>query len=353
MTTEFSKKLLTWYHRNARALPWRGERDAYAVWVSEIMLQQTRVETVIPYYLRWMEQFPTVEALACASEQDVLRTWEGLGYYSRARNLHRAAGIVTREYEGRLPTSREQLEKLPGIGAYTSAAIASIAFGEDSAAVDGNVKRVLARYFNVTLPANSHQGEAELRRLAQTNLPAGRAGDYNQALMDLGATVCLPKNPLCGHCPVDTDCQANRLQLQSALPVLEKAGKIPHYTVTAGILRQNGRVLIARRPNRGLLGGMWEFPGGKKEKGETLAHCLEREIKEELGCTIETGREFGIFNHAYTHFAITLHCFECRLSDGTPRPIEASEIRWVEPADLIHFPMGKVDRLISKKIVNG
>lgn len=353
MLTEFPINLLKWYRKNARSLPWRGKQDAYAVWVSEIMLQQTRVETVIPYYQRWMERFSTLEALASASDQDILRAWEGLGYYSRARNLHKAAGIITRVYGGRLPATAKELEKLPGIGAYTSAAIASIAFGENTAAVDGNVKRVLARYFNIALPVNSRPGEEALRNLAQCHLPAGKAGDYNQALMDLGATVCLLRNPLCVHCPLNDHCQANRLHLQATLPNLKKRPNKPHYIVTAAILRQNGQVLIARRPNRGLLGGMWEFPGGKKEKGETFAQCLEREIMEELGCAIETGKEFGVFEHAYTHFSITLHAFECRLNDGTPKPLEASEIRWIEPADLTHFPMGKVDRLISRKLMKG
>jgi A/G-specific adenine glycosylase len=352
MITEFSKILLKWYKKHARVLPWRGSKDAYVIWVSEIMLQQTRVEAVIPYYQRWMRQFPNLTTLAHATEQEALQEWEGLGYYSRARNMHEAARIIVDEYQGMLPQSRKELEKLPGIGKYTSAAIASIAFGENAAALDGNIKRVISRFFNMALPVSSPQGERELMELAQSNLPAGKAGDYNQALMDLGAMICLPKNPLCVQCPVGKNCQANHLGLQALLPNLAKRPKTPHHTVTAAVIRRDGQVLIALRPSKGLLGGMWEFPGGKKEKGETLEQCLEREIKEELGCTIQVGSALGIFNHAYTHFSITLHCFECKLKVGSPLPIEASEVRWVSPLELSNFPMGKADRMISRKIIS-
>lgn len=349
--TEFSKLLLKWYIKNARALPWRDSRDAYAVWVSEIMLQQTRVDTVIPYFLRWMDKFPNLPSLAQADQQEVLKAWEGLGYYSRARNLHKAARQVVDQFNGQFPATEKELQSLPGIGKYTSAAIASIAFGADAAALDGNIKRVLARAFNVSIPVNSPTGEKALLDLARTHLPAGRAGDYNQALMDLGAMICLPKNPSCRICPLAKICQANLLGLQSSLPTLAKRVKTPHYIVTAAVIRKNGKVLIARRPAKGLLGGMWEFPGGKQEKGESLQECLRREILEELGCNIQVGGELGVFKHAYTHFSITLHCFESKLNGGTPRAIEATEIRWVSTLELADFPMGKVDRLISRKLI--
>jgi A/G-specific adenine glycosylase len=350
MLSEIAEYLLAWYERHARQLPWRGHPDPYAIWVSEIMLQQTRVETVIPYFTHWMERFPTILSLAQASEQEILQVWEGLGYYSRARNLHRAAKQVSDHWNGRLPSTRQELESLPGIGAYTAGAIASIAFGQDEAALDGNIRRVLARIFNVDLPARSPQGERHLWELARQILPQGRAGDFNQALMDLGATICTPQSPTCLICPVSAMCQAFALGIQEDRPVLEARPSIPHYTVTAAIIRRDGKFLIARRPSDGLLGGMWEFPGGKLEPGEQLEDGLQREIREELGVTIAVENPFGVYRHAFTHFKITLHAFFCSLIDGEPQPFAASELHWAAPGELSLFPMGKVDRQIAKKL---
>ncbi len=314
------------------------------------MLQQTRVETVIPYFERWMERFPTIEALAKASEQEVLQAWEGLGYYSRARNLHRAARLVMETYAGQLPPEREKLQNLPGVGRYTAGAIASIAFGQQEPALDGNIRRVLARVYNVDLPARSPQGERCLWELARNSLPEGRAGDFNQALMDLGASICTPRSPTCLICPIASLCRARKLGIQEERPVLEAKSAVPHYTVTAAVIWQDGQVLIARRPSTGLLGGMWEFPGGKVEPDEGLSDGLQREIQEELGINIRVGVAFGIYRHAYTHFKVTLHAFCCQVLEGEPQPLQASEIRWVTPGQLSGFPMGKIDRQIARKL---
>ena len=350
MSREISRRLLEWYRLQARQLPWRGQNDPYATWVSEIMLQQTRVDTVIPYYLRWMERFPTLEKLAAATEQEVLAVWEGLGYYSRARNLHHAARQVMAEYAGIIPTERTVLERLPGIGRYTAGAITSIAFGQDEAALDGNIRRVLARLFNVDEPAYSGAGQRRLWELARQNLPAGRAGDYNQALMDLGASLCTPRAPACLVCPLAEMCQARQLGRQEELPVLKARAPIPHYTVTAAVIRRGEQVLIARRPSKGLLGGLWEFPGGKVEPGEELPDGLKREIREELGTQILVGEACGVYEHAYTHFKVTLHAFISSLNGPEPQPLEASELRWVLPQELAQFPMGKIDRQISRRL---
>lgn len=347
MPTEFTRRLLAWYTLNARALPWRGHADPYAVWVSEIMLQQTRVDTVIPYFERWMKRFPIIKDLAKAEEQDVLHSWEGLGYYSRARNLHRAAREVMSRFGGQLPASLGDLESLPGIGRYTAGAIGSMAFGLDAPALDGNLRRVLARVFNLAMPIRSPEGEQALARLLVEHLPAGQAGDFNQSLMDLGATVCLPRSPDCEHCPIADICQSRQLGIQEQRPVMAERRAVPHYTVTAAVIQRGGQLLIAQRPPDGLLGGMWEFPGGKQEPGETLAECLEREIREELGTAVTVGAEVGVFRHAYTHFKVTLHAFYCTLAEGEPRPVEVSALRWVEADDLATFPMGKIDRQIS------
>ena len=352
MLTEFSRRLLVWYARSARALPWRGRSDAYGVWVSEIMLQQTRVETVITYYQRWMERFPTLADLAAATEQEVLCLWEGLGYYSRARNLQRAARLVVSDFQGALPAAKAELERLPGIGAYTAAAIASIAFGQDEAALDGNIRRVLSRFFNIESPAGLLQTERMLWRLAGENLPPGCAGDYNQALMDLGAMVCTPRSPACGGCPLNDLCQARLLRLQEQRPVRQPRPVVPHYIVAAAVIQQDEKILIARRPSSGLLGGLWEFPGGKQEPGEEITACLVREIQEELGAVVQAGTALGIYKHAYTHFRVTIHAFTCTLLEGQePRPLHASEIRWVRPEKLGDFPMGKVDRQIARRLM--
>jgi A/G-specific adenine glycosylase len=351
------QRLLTWYERHARTLPWRvgphasgQDTDPYKVWVSEIMLQQTQVDTVIPYFLRWMERFPNLPALAAASEQEVLAVWEGLGYYSRARNLLKAARIVAAKFGGSLPAEHEILETLPGIGRYTAGAIASIAFKSDEPALDGNIRRVLARLFDVSLPARSPAGERRLWELAAENLPPGRAGDYNQALMDLGAAICTPRSPNCLLCPLSEDCQARANGVQEQRPVTQPRARLPHLTVAAGILEKDGKVLIAQRPPEGLLGGMWEFPGGTQEAGEDLPACLRRELQEELGIGVEVTEGFGIYQHAYTHFKVTLHAFFCRLIAGEPQPLEATELRWAMVSELKNFPMGKIDRQIARNL---
>ena len=350
MANPLSEKLLEWYAVHARDLPWRGHPDPYAIWISEIMLQQTRVEAVIPYFHRWMARFPSVFELAAAPQQEVLSLWEGLGYYARARNLHQAAALIVEEYAGQLPQDAEELQKLPGIGRYTAAAISSIAFGKDQAALDGNIRRVLARVFDVDLPARSTQGERLLWQLAKENLPTGSAGEYNQALMDLGARICTPSTPNCPQCPLALHCQSLKLGNQQERPVKKTKPEIPHYTVAAAVIRSNGKVFIAQRPDKGLLGGMWEFPGGKIEPNESLETCLKREICEELNVDIAVGAPVGVYQHGFTHFKITLHAFECQLVQGSPVANEHNDLRWVKLAELQDFPMGKVDRQIAEAL---
>jgi A/G-specific adenine glycosylase len=348
-----SRLILAWYADNARSLPWRRSQDPYSIWISEIMLQQTQVETVIPYYQRWMARFPTLTDLAHSNEQEVLRFWEGLGYYSRGRNLFHAACKVMVEYDGKIPAERDILAHLPGIGPYTAAAIASIAFSLNEATLDGNIRRVLSRLFDISLIARSKECEESLWKLARQLLPHGRAGDFNQAMMDLGATLCTVHNPQCERCPVQHFCQAHNQGTQEQRPVLKPRAKIPSIIVCAAVITREGKVLIARRPSKGLLGGMWEFPGGKMKDNEDFASGLKREILEELGTVIDIGESVGIYRHAYTHFRVTLHAFYCTLDGKEPHPLEASEIRWVAPFELAGFPMGKIDRRISQRLNNG
>ncbi len=341
-------RLLNWFAHEARRLPWRQDRTPYRVWVAEVMLQQTRVETVIPYYERFLARFPTLKALAEAPLEEVLRVWEGLGYYTRARHLHAAARRVMAEHGGHLPDTCEGLLALPGFGPYTAGAVASIAFGRPVVALDGNSRRVLSRLFAVEGDIRRGPTRRRLEELARSLLPPDRPGAFNEALMELGATVCLPRAPHCGRCPLSDGCQARREGRQGELPTPSRRRSIPHYDVTAGVLlREDGRVLVARRNADDFLGGLWEFPGGKREAGETLPECLARELQEELGIQVEVGEPLLTLEHAYTHFRITLYVFLCRLRAGEPHCLDCAEVRWVAPEELDGLPMSVTDRRIA------
>ena len=308
------------------------------------MLQQTRVETVIPYFDRWMKQFPTIRDLAEASERDVLNLWEGLGYYSRARNLHTAARIVVEQYNGQLPRDLDALRKLPGIGRYTVGAIASIAFGMDEPALDANIRRVLARAFDISQPAESPAGEKILWELAVKHLPKGEAGDYNQALMDLGAAICLPKNPRCLICPVMKLCKARELGIQEKRPVLKPRKKIPHYIHAAAVIEKNGRVLLAKRPSQGLLGGMWEFPNARID-GDP-AKELTKAIQTATRLRVRRKEALKTVEHAYSHFSVTVHPFRCVLTSI----LGSQNLKWVRVGELEDYPMGRIDRQIARQL---
>jgi len=345
--SKLSSKLLKWYTKNARVLPWRGHPDPYAVWISEIMLQQTRVETVIPYFEKWMKKFPTVRSLAKADEHDVLNLWEGLGYYSRARNLHKAAQVVADQFDGKLPRSVAELRILPGVGRYTAGAIASIAFGLNEPVLDGNLHRVYARLFNVDIPADSTEGEELLWNIATENLPKGRAGDFNQAMMDLGATICLPKNPRCLLCPLLGECEAQKLGVQEERPVLKPKADVPSVVHASAIIVQRGRVLLAKRPSEGLLGGMWEFPNGEVT-GDPL-RGLPNAIRAGYGLKVRVGEAVTIVQHAYSHFRVTVHAYRCELIETSKK----ENLKWVKISELDDLPMGKIDRQIARKLSDG
>jgi A/G-specific adenine glycosylase len=345
-----TRALLRWYRKNSRQLPWRRTQDPYAVWVSEVMLQQTRVDTVIPFFRKWMRRFPTVAALARARRNDVLKQWEGMGYYRRAVNLHRASLKLMQDHGGQLPVDAHELLKLPGIGKYTASAIAAIAFGGDSLALDGNLRRVLSRLFDAPFDVSSAEGERRIRRRAAPLLPHGKASEFNQAMMDLGATICKPRRPDCDRCPIRAWCRAYRRGVQEMRPVRRTRAPLPERLVTAAVLRDAGRVLIGRRHEGKLLGGLWEFPGGKRERRESLKACLRRELKEELGIEVGVGDRLGVYDHTYSHFRVRVHAFECHLIEGKPKALDHAEIRWVLLAHLDRFPMGKVDRAIARAL---
>lgn len=311
------------------------------------MLQQTRVDTVRPYYERFIAAFPRVQDLAAAGEDRLLRLWQGLGYYSRARNLHKAAKRIVKESRGRLPTSMEEWLQLPGIGRYTAGAIASIAFGERVPVVDGNVKRVLARLFNIHGCVDEPRTLRELWTLARELVPSREPGRFNQALMELGSQICTPRNPGCHTCPVRRRCEARALGRQNKLPLKRRKKPTPHYEIVAAAIRRNGRYLLGKRPPDGLLGGLWEFPGGKVEPGETHEQALAREIREELGVAVAIGKRLASVRHAYSHFRITLHVFSCSRVRGRPKANYHAELRWVprKRFDRYAFPAATVKML--------
>jgi len=332
-------------------MPWRKTCDPYRIWVSEILLQQTQVATVEAYYHRFLEAFPTVHDLARAPLDRVLKVWEGCGYYARARNLHKAAKQVVAQ-GGELPRTAAGLKKLAGIGDYTSAAIASIAYGEAVPVMDGNVERVLARVTNEQGFITEREVHARLFAVASDWMSGAvkakiAPGDLNEALMELGATVCKPREALCATCPLRRACVAKKeLADVTALPRKPQKAATPHYDIGAAIVRKNGRILITKRPENGLLGGLWEFPGGKQEKGETLEECVRRELQEELAIDVEVGELLISVKHAYTHFKITLHCFECTHVDGELTLVHAADAKWVRPSELRSYAFPKADRVV-------
>jgi A/G-specific adenine glycosylase len=342
--SRLAARLLNWYKKNKRVMPWRDHPNPYAVWVSEIMLQQTRVETVIPYFEKWMKLFPSINALAAADERTVLNAWEGLGYYSRARNLHKAAKIAAERFGGELPRNLEDLRSLPGIGRYTVGAIASMAFKMDEPTLDGNLRRVFSRVYDVSEFADSPAGEKILWELAAENLPRGKAGDYNQALMDLGATICLPKNPRCLLCPLMEICKARENGTQDLRPVLKPKKLVPQYVNAAAVIVERGRALLSQRPATGLLGGMWEFPNARVE--EDPASELAKVINAAYRLKVKRKEALGIVQHAYTHFKVTVHAFRCE-SLSIPKD---KNLKWVQITELNEYPMGKIDRQIAKKL---
>ena len=338
------QKLLSWFLQHRRSMPWRTRRTPYRVWISELMLQQTRVDQVIPYFERFMKRFPSLKSLAEASQEDVLKLWEGLGYYSRARNLHAAAKIIQSEHGGRFPRTHDELLALPGIGAYTAAAIGSLAFGMDLAVLDGNVIRVLSRLYAYPRDTRSGPARRELQQLADTLLVAGDAGNYNESMMELGATLCLPRNPDCPACPLSDVCLGSQSGRPTDFPVKAPKKKTPHIVVGAGVvLNRKGQILIAQRRDKDMLGGLWEFPGGKQEPGETIQQCIQRELLEELGIHVRIEDYLLTVKHAYSHFTMDMHTYFARIRSGRPRPIECKDYRWVNVDELRNVPYSKAD----------
>ncbi len=316
------------------------------------MLQQTQVATVLPYYHRFLKAFPDVFRLAAAPEDAVLKGWEGLGYYARARHMLRAARIVAAA-GGRFPTGVEGWRALPGIGPYTAGALASIVDGERTPVVDGNVRRVLARVHALELGPGEARTEERIWALARDLVPVRRPGDLNQALMELGATLCRPRIWACEECPLAGPCRAAAQGRQADLPLRRPRSQRPHHRVVAAVLERSGRYLVGRRPPDGLLGGLWEFPGGKVEPGETLAQALRREVREELGTRVAVGKVLGRVEHGYTHYRVTLSGLACRLLGPAPRALHHTALRWVTRTELDRLALPQANRRLLEQIDAG
>jgi A/G-specific adenine glycosylase len=351
MNRSFSVELLKWYRKHARPMPWRATKDPYKIWVSEAMLQQTTVKTVTGYYDAWLKTFPTIRALARSSVEKVLKAWQGLGYYNRARNFHKAARIVVEKYDGEVPPNVDILRSLPGFGPYMSASVASIAFDIKVPLVDANVRRVIMRIQNIHGPAVSAIDKPILEFLDGV-MPEKNCGDFNQALMELGAMVCTSKEPKCNMCPVRTHCKAFEKGCQELIPEPKKIS-LNEITAVIGLIKKGPKYLIQQRPEHGLLAGMWEFPGGKFEPGKDkgLKTALRREIFEELGQDSLIGDEFCRVRHYYTTNKVHLIAFHATLA-GTRFKLKKN-MRWAALKELQRYPMPSGSAKIVEKIKEG
>jgi A/G-specific adenine glycosylase len=341
---QIQKRLLLWFRKNGRDLPWRKTRDPYAIWISEIMLQQTQVSTVIPYYHKFLRVFPTVRRLAKSDLSKVLSIWEGLGYYSRARNLHKASRVILDRFNGKIPDAPNDLLGLPGIGRSTAGAILSIAYNREAAILDGNVKRVLSRLFAVS--GNPVRGKTEdlLWNYSESLIPKGQAGSFNQALMDLGATICTPKDPQCARCPLHRLCKGYESGDPGRFPSRGLKKAIPLIQAVSAVIQKDGQVLLQQRPAKGLLGGLWEFPDWRVDHREDSELKLLRFIKNELGIRIKTKEFLGSFKHTYSHFKLTLHVYLCQAAGSK------NVGTWVSLRNLRLFPMSRLHRRIAQTI---
>jgi A/G-specific adenine glycosylase len=346
-----SGPLLRWFRAEQRDLPWRRDPTPYHIWVSEIMLQQTQVATVIPYYERWMARFPTVEALAAADEDAVLHAWQGLGYYSRARNLLRGAREVMERHGGRVPSRLEDLLTLPGIGAYTAGAIASIAYNLPAPIVDGNVVRVLCRIFALRGDPQKSPLKNRLWELAAALIPAGEARDFNPALMELGATICTPVRPRCEICPVAPECGARELGIQDQLPETAARPEVTLVSMAAGIVWRDGRVLLVqRRADESRWAGMWQFPNTEVGERETAQEAARRAVSEAARIEAVPGPRAAVIQHGVTRYRITLEAYHCRESAGEPQALDCQAWSWVLPEQLEEYALPAAHRRIARKI---
>ena len=348
---EFRKALLTWFKKYQRKMPWRGIDDPYRIWVSEVMLQQTQVKKVVEYYESFIERFRNVQQLAKAPLQDVLKRWEGLGYYARARNLHKAAKIVVEEFNGKIPSDYSIFRKLPGVGDYSAAAVQSIAFNTPHAAVDGNIKRVLARLFLMDAPVNKASSAKVFQQKADDLLDQKEPGLFNQAMMELGATVCRPQSPTCLVCPVNQFCEAFHAARQDEFPHRRPTAAVPEHHIAAGVIYKGSEVLIIQRPLDGLLGGLWEFPNGRIVENETAEEACIRHIADVVNLSVTNIKYLTRVRHAFTHFKIVVDVFQCDYHSGEVTLNGPIDAKWISLAALRDYPLPRATHKFLDKLI--
>jgi A/G-specific adenine glycosylase len=341
------RKLLAWFRRHRRDLPWRHDRNPYRIWVSEVMLQQTQVATVIPYFEQFLQRFPTVVDLAAAPEQEVLRLWEGLGYYRRARHLHQAARKLVAEYQGRIPDDPAVFRLFPGIGRYILGAVLSQAFDKRLPILEANSERVLCRLLGLKENPKRNPVRSKLWHAAEDILPRKNVGDFNQALMELGALICTASKPRCHDCPLAEQCQANRLGLQQQIPLRTNGQAIVEVQEVAVIIHRGPQVFLVQRPNKGRWAEMWEFPHGAVSAKESIDEAAGRLLKDSIGFQVDLGRELITLNHAVTNQRITLICLEADYRSGKFRSDFYARGNWVRPFQLKNFPVSSPQRRIA------
>lgn len=347
-----ARLLLDWFAENQRSLPWRSDYLPYHVWISEIMGQQTQMDRVVLYFKRWLDHFPDISAVAHARQQQILKAWEGLGYYSRARNIHRAAQVMVDEHGGEIPRQRSQLLALPGIGPYTASAIQSIAFNDHCALVDANVERLFARLLDIDAPVKQTPIPARIRAAVESLLPPGGSRMFNQALMEFGALVCTPKNSQCSSCPLSGYCQAWRCQTVSERPRTIKKGKKIEIVMACAMIRHQDRYYIQQRMADDVWGSLWEFPGGRLKAGETPKQAALRETAEETEFIVTSLQPFATVVHFYTKYRVTLHGFTCSLQGDKIKPVlhAASHYHWLPVQALADFPFPAGHRRLVEQL---
>jgi len=346
------RSLLNWFRRSHRDLPWRRNRDPYHIWVSEIMLQQTQVTTVIPFFERFLRAFPTIQNLAAADEQEVLRLWEGLGYYRRARDLHRAARVLVTQHGGAVPDDPAVLRSLPGIGRYTVGAVLSQAFGRRLPILEANSQRVLCRLLGLDQDPRREPVKGLLWRVAETLLPASHAGDFNQALMELGALVCTAASPGCSECPLAALCIARRLGRQEQIPARAEMPRPIGVREAAVVVRRGARVLLARRPRDGRWAGLWEFPHAALHGRESFRSGAVRVLPQLTGVQAEIKTELLTIRHSVNHHRITLVCFDAHYRAGDFRSDFYRQGKWLKPADVGRFPVSTPQRKLAQALID-
>ena len=356
MTSKLSKKtsenLIEWFNKEKREMPWRNNRTPYRVWISELMLQQTKVEQAIPYFNKWMKYFPTLLSLSKSSEEEVLKLWQGIGYYSRARNIYKTSKIIKDKYKGHFPANPNDIESLPGIGPYTKAAICSLAYNLDYGVLDGNVIRVLSRFFAYSDNVGKLSSKKELQSIVDLSLPKGKSSEFNEAIMELGALVCTPKKTKCNACPINNNCKAFKKDLVEIYPIKTPKKKVPLINVGAAVIIKNNKILISQRRSGQMLEGLWEFPGGKKEDDENIQECIKREIKEELNLDVFVDNHLITINHSYSHFKMRLFTYFVKIIKGSPKSMENQNFEWISFNKIRNRPFSKADLKIIDALSN-